>query len=102
MAKAEKATEKKRRGLSDASRLKLALNDVLSSFETTAKDAAKGSAEVKAAKSLLTELGFETRPSAAIKIQELQTELQSIDITKSDSQTRINEISKEIGKLRRV
>lgn len=94
------ATEKRRRGLSAESRLKLSLNDVL--------DAAKegtltvDSPEYAQATTLLESLGFETRKSSSAKILELQEELKNIDITAADSQTRINDISKEIGKLRRV
>ena len=90
---------KKRRGLSAESRLKLALNDVIS----VATDNGGGeSEEVKQASSLLASLGFKSRPSAAKSIAELQAELQNIDITAPDSQTRINEISKKIGSLRKV
>lgn len=92
-------TAAKRRGLSAESRLKLALNDVIS----VATDNGGGdSEEVKQATALLKTLGFESRPSAAKRIAELQEELRNIDITAADSQTRINEISKAIGSLRRV
>lgn len=94
-----KATEKKRRGLSAESRLKLALNDVIS---VATENGGGDSEEVKQASALLTSLGFEARPSAAKRIAELQEELKSIDITAADSQTRINEISKAIGKLRSI
>jgi len=92
-------TAKRRRGLSAESRLKLALNDVIS---VATENGGEGSEEVKQASALLTSLGFTPRPSAAKEIARLQEELQSIDITAPDSQTRINEISKSIGKLRSI
>lgn len=107
---AEVATgEQKRRGLSAESRLKLAMNDVLGFIADASKtgtplteEAVSASVEVATANTLLTELGFVTRTSSAKRIQELQDELRSVDVTAADSQTRINAISKELGKLRKI
>lgn len=94
---------KRVRGASPESRLKLALNDLLAfTKENVAAEVVAESSEVRIADATLTSLGFVQRASAAKRIAELQAKLQAIDITAADSQAQITEISKEIGKLRKV
>lgn len=92
--------KKAKRGMSAESRLKLSMNDLLDVAK--AGTLTKDSPEFKQASELLKSLGFQTRKSSASRILELQEQVKGIDITAPDGQARLNEISKEIGKLRRV
>jgi len=73
-----------------------ALNDLLTLHEDD-----KGTPEVVAARKVLSDAGFEPRPSRAQEIEKIKTEMQSVDASEPGAAATLIELGKRLSAAQR-